>query len=63
MSDQTLAAIRGEMVSLHIDLAAALLWLFCLPWYCLGWLAGALVRCVLWMVAAAVAGYKSGRGA
>lgn len=62
MSDQALTAIRGEMAAMHVDLSAALLWLFCLPWYALGWVAGLLVRCVLWIVAAMVAGYKRGRG-
>lgn len=42
--------------------ADALLWLLCAPFYALGWLVGALVRCVLWAVAAMIAGYQQGRG-
>lgn len=63
MSDSMIRDINIQVARLHIDLASALLWLVCLPWYSLGWLAGFGVRCVLWIVAAVVAGYQAGRGA
>lgn len=55
--------MSNDMLRLQIDASAALLWLVSAPFYALGWLAGFLVRCVLWMVAALVAGYTQGRGA
>lgn len=54
--------IRTELTSFSVDVAAVLLWLLCAPFYALGWLAGLLVRGVLWIVAAMIAGYKQGRG-
>lgn len=41
-------------------LTTILLLLISAPLYALGWLAGVTVRCVLWVVAAIVAGYKAG---
>lgn len=54
--------IHLQMARLQIDAASALLWLVSAPFYALGWLAGFLVRCLLWMVAATVAGYQQGLG-
>jgi hypothetical protein len=62
MNDAMLREIDAQMVRLRTDLTSALLWLVSAPLYALGWLAGFLVRCLLWMVAALVAGYKAGRG-
>lgn len=53
--------IHAELLRVQVDISGALLWLLCAPFYALGWLVGFLVRCVLWMVAALVAGYKAGR--
>lgn len=53
-------AIHHELAA--IDLNAAALWLFCAPFFLVGWLGGFAVRCILWAVAAVVAGFKSGRG-
>lgn len=39
-----------------------LLWPVSLPPFLLGWLVGFGVRAVLWLVAATVAGYTTGRG-
>ena len=60
MSERMIYEIRTELA--RIDLAAVGLWLLCALPYALGWLVGFLVRCVLWMVAAVVAGYKTGKG-
>ena len=57
-----MADIPRELVRWQLDVAAALLWLLCAPFYALGWLAGFIVRCVLWVVAAIIAGYKQGIG-
>lgn len=54
--------IHVQMARLQFDASVALLWLVSAPWYALGWLAGFFVRCLLWGVAALVAGYKQGRG-
>lgn len=52
--------VRSEFDRLNLaDMALMLLAL--IP-YALGWLAGAIVRLVLWLVAAIVAGYKAGKG-
>ena len=56
------ADIQRELVRWQIDVAGALLGLLCAPFYALGWLAGFLARCVLWVVAAIIAGYRSGIG-
>lgn len=47
---------------LQVDVATILLLLVSAPLFALGWLAGVTVRCVLWIVAAIVAGYRSGAG-
>lgn len=44
------------------DWQAVALWLVAAPLYGLGWLVGVLVRCLLWLWAAIVAGYKAGKG-
>lgn len=62
MSDRMMQDVRRELLRFQFDFAAALLWLLCAPFYGLGWLAGFVVRCVLWAVAAIVAGYRSGMG-
>jgi len=62
MSDRMITNINVELARLHFDIAAALLWLLCAPFYALGWLAGFVVRCLLWAAAAIVAGYKQGMG-
>lgn len=62
MSDRMMADIQRELVRWQLDLSAALLWLLCAPFYGVGWLAGFLVRCGLWIVAAIIAGYKQGMG-
>lgn len=62
MSDRMITSINVELARMQLDIAAALLWLLCAPFYGLGWLAGFLVRCVLWVVAAMIAGYRSGIG-
>lgn len=54
--------IQRELLRAQLDVSAALLWLLCAPFYALGWLAGFIVRCVLWAVAAIIAGYRSGIG-
>lgn len=54
--------IQGELLRFQFDLTAVLLWLVSAPFYALGWLVGFIMRCLLWMVAAMVAGYRSGRG-
>lgn len=73
MSNDMLRSINRQMVRLQVDLPAALhaaaqvaqhvtLWLVSAPFYGIGWLAGFLMRCLLWAVAALVAGYKQGVG-
>lgn len=54
--------IHTELLRVQLDLGVIALWLLCAPFYLLGWLVGFGVRCVLWCVAAVVAGYKTGRG-
>lgn len=54
--------IQAQVLRLPTDASAALLWAVSAPWYALGWLVGFFVRCLLWGVAALVAGYQSGRG-
>lgn len=55
--------INAQLIRLPTDATNALLWLVSVPFYALGWLAGFVVRCLLWVVAATVAGYQQGRGA
>lgn len=55
-----LQRIRAELAG--IDLGEWVLTLLALIPYALGWLVGVIVRLVLWMVAAIVAGYKAGKG-
>jgi hypothetical protein len=55
--------INTELMRVHFDAAGALLWLVSAPFYALGWLAGFIVRCVLWILASLIAGYKQGRSA
>ena len=62
MSDRMMADIQRELMRAQVDVAAGLLWLLCAPFYGVGWLGGFLVRCLLWMVAAIMAGYKAGKG-
>jgi hypothetical protein len=52
--------IHAELVRVQLDLGVIGLWLLCAPFYAVGWLCGFVVRCVLWIVAAIVAGYKAG---
>jgi hypothetical protein len=47
------------MMSTLVQFALALV---SLPPFALGWIAGAIVRAVLWLAAAAAAGYESGLG-
>lgn len=54
--------IHVQMARLQFDASVALLWLVSAPFYGLGWLVGFVVRCVLWAVAAIIAGYKAGKG-
>lgn len=53
--------IQVELLRIHLDLSVMVLWLLCAPFYLTGYFAGAVVRLVLWFVAAMVAGYKAGR--
>lgn len=62
MSDRMMQDVQAEFLRIQFSVAAALLWLLCVPFYALGWLAGFVVRCVLWVVAATIAGYRSGIG-
>ncbi len=43
-------------------IGTALLWLVSLPFFLLGWLVGVIVRALVWIAAAFVAGYHAGRG-
>lgn len=52
--------IRSEFDRLNF--ADIVLTVLALIPYALGWLAGAIVRLVLWLIAAIVAGYRAGRG-
>lgn len=62
MSDRMMQDVQIEFLRIQLSVAAALLWLLCAPFYGVGWLAGFVVRCVLWAVAATIAGYRSGIG-
>ena len=62
MSDRMIQNIHAELLRFRLDVSAALLWLLCAPFYALGWVAGFVVRCVLWVTAAVIAGYKQGIG-
>lgn len=55
-----LARTQAEFA--RISISTWLLTLAALAPYALGWLAGAAVRLALWVVAAAIAGYRAGRG-
>lgn len=52
--------IRSEFDRLNF--ADIVLTVLALIPYALGWLAGAIVRLALWLIAAIVAGYRAGRG-
>lgn len=49
-------------ISVGGALGNALLWLVSVPFFLLGWLLGVIVRALVWIAAAFVAGYKAGRG-
>lgn len=52
----------GHRRLLTADLTTLALLLVSAPLYALGYVAGVLWRCVLWVAAAVVAGFKAGRG-
>jgi hypothetical protein len=54
--------INTQVLRLQLDLSAAVLWLVSAPFYALGWLAGFMVKCLIWIAAAVVAGYRAGVG-
>ena len=59
-----LDSIKAQQSDLRVGSAigTALLWLVSLPFFLLGWLVGVIVRALVWIAAAFVAGYHAGRG-
>ena len=57
---EMLGAVRTEMERMRPS--EWLLWLVSIGPYAVGWTVGSMVRVVLWLVAALIAGYRAGRG-
>ena len=57
-----LESIRTEYDAMHLGSAAGrgLLIVLLFPFWLLGWLVGLLWRCIVWLAAAVVAGFKTG---
>lgn len=53
---------QEQDISVGGAINTALLWLVSVPFFLLGWLVGVIVRALVWIAAAFVAGYKAGRG-
>lgn len=61
-SSAMLEQINQQFDTIDIDTRTGLLWLVSVPFFLVGWLVGFLWRCVLWCIAALLAGFRSGKG-
>lgn len=54
--------INRQFDTIDVDTRTGVLWLVSVPFFLLGWLVGFLWRCILWCIAALLAGFNSGKG-